>query len=337
MVVSTLLFAALVASHQLTPFAAVLLAVTLVAAGLSTARLLPLIGSLLLVAWLSFMAVDYLAGEGRDLLDQALDIGSSVSANVGERVNGSDEHLVIIVIRLAVSGALWVLAAVGVARMRRRGRSAPGHALLAFVPLALVLVQPYGGEVLLSAYRFALPFVAVLVAYALFPATTGPWSRRRSGGLLLVGLVLLGAFVFTRYGNQRAYLYTPDERAAVAYLYENAAPGDALVAASPNAPWQDRGYADYDFQVVPRLIEPAARTESPVELADRVADALRDASRGGDAYLLLTRSQLSYEEMLGSLPWASARAIRDGALRSEQWRLVYENPDALVFVVEEMP
>jgi hypothetical protein len=333
----TVLLAAIVASHQLTPFAALLLLLTVTVARRTTARLLPVIAALLLAAWLSFMAVNYLGGHGRELLSEALSVGSTVSENLGERVNGSAEHLAIVSLRIAATSVLWLLAAYGTVRMLRNGRSAPSHALLAFVPLILAMLQPYGGEVLLRAYLFALPFIAVLVAWALFPALGTAWTWRRSAGLLLASCLLMGSFLFTRYGNERTFLFTPDELEAVEFIYENADAGDVVAAGSPNVPWQDRRYDDFDYQVVSWLVGPPSAGESPRDLGDRVALALDDRAGDANAYLLLTRSQRSYDEMMGSLPWGSVADLEEGAVQSTRLRLVYENPDAMVFEVREVP
>jgi O-antigen/teichoic acid export membrane protein len=333
----TLIVAAMVASHQLTPFASLLMLVTLVVARRTTGRLLPLITSVIIAAWLTFMATAYLDGHLAKIWAEALSLGSSVGANVGERVTGSAEHLMIIYARLGLAGMLWLLAAVGILRMMRHGRPAPSHAVLAFTPLLLVPLQPYGGEILLRSYVFALPFVAVLVAWALFPGAGAPWSWRRSGGLVLVSCVFLSTFLLTRYGNERASLFTAQERQAVSYLYATAGQGDVVAAGIPNLPWQDRSYADVDFEILSRSMTPAATTESPRQLADRAAGFLEGRSREGTAYLVITRSQLSMEEMMGSSDWGSVHDLQQGALASQRYLVVYRNADATVFALRERP
>ncbi len=331
----TLLFAALAASHQLTPFAALVLVLTFVVCRRTSAPLLPVIGALLIVAWLAFMAVGYLAGNARDLIAQAVSVGNTVSANVGQRVNGSGEHLVIVYIRLGFSGLLWLLAIWGIIRLLRAGRPAPRHALLAFVPLILVVLQPYGGESLLRAYLFALPFIGLLVAAALFPAVADAWTWRRTGALFAVTTLMMGTFLFTRYGNERIYLFTTEERAAAEFVYAQARPGDVIAAGSSDVAWQEVGYDDYDYQQVARLLGAAPSAESPVELANRVADALEERSGDAEAYLLITRSQLEYERLMGSLPWGTVRDLERGAQESPRFRLLYENPDGMVFEVAD--
>jgi hypothetical protein len=222
-------------------------------------------------------------------------------------------------------------------RMFRHGRPAPSHALLAFAPLLLVPLQPYGGEILQRSYVFALPFVAVLVAWALFPGVDARWSWRRSGAVVLVSCVLLSAFLLTRYGNERLSLFTSQERAAVSHLYATARPGDVFAAGVPNLPWQDQSYADVNVEIIGRSMTPAATMESPRQLADRVAGFLESERGDGAAYLIITRAQLSMEEMLGSPAWGSVRDLQQGALASPRYLLVYTNADATVFALREKP
>ncbi len=329
----TVIVAAMVASHQLTPFASLLMLVTLVVTRRTTARLLPLVTSVLIASWLTYLAAGYLDGHLEKIWADALSLGSSVGANVGARVTGSDGHLLVIYLRLGLAGLLWLLAAVGIARMVRHGRAAPSHALLAFAPLVLVPLQPYGGEILQRSYVFALPFVAVLVAWALFPGAGPHWSWRRSAGVLLLSCALLGTFLVTRYGNERASLFTASEREAVDWLYAAAGPGDVLAAAVPNLPWQDRGYADVEVEVLGRLMPPVETDESPRRLADRVAGVLQGQSGDGAAYLIITRSQLSMAEILGQPDWGSVHDLQRGALESPRYELVHGNADAAVFLV----
>jgi hypothetical protein len=354
----TLLLAGMVPSHQLTPFAALLMVTALVLLRRTTARLLPLIAVVLIAGWLSFQAVEFLSGNLQELLAEAFNLEGSLGANVGQRVSGSAEHLAIVYLRITVAGALWALATVGIVRMLRHGRAAPSHAVLALLPLALVPLQPYGGEVLLRAYLFALPFVAVLVAWALFPGRGTSWSWRRSSALLLISCLLMGSFLFTRYGNERAALFTAREREAVTRLYQLADPGDMLVAGVSNTPWQDQQYNEFNYTIVNRLLEAQANYaatrptppgtappnpgqpppgETPTQLAQRIAEAIDDASGDAQAYLIITRSQRSYDQMFGSRPWGSVLDLEQGAQQSPRYQVLYANPDATVFTLRKTP
>lgn len=333
--VFVLVVGAMVATHQLTPFAVLLMIAALVVAGRTTAPHLFLITSVLLAAWLGWMATAYLDGHLATIWEDALSLTGSVSANVGDRVGGSEEHRVIVYIRLLSTGLLWLLAALGAARCVRRDRRVPSLALLAVVPLILVPLQPYGGEVLLRSYLFALPFAAVLVAAALFPARDDAWSWRTSTVLGLVLCVLMGTLVFTRYGNERALLYTAQERAAVEFVYDDADSGDVVAAASPALPWEDRRYSELRFEVLSRLLQPAPASESPTQLADRVAGALAAEAGDADAYLVITRSQRAYDEMLGAPAWGSVQDLEAGARRADRFRVVLEEADAVVFELRD--
>jgi hypothetical protein len=149
--------------------------------------------------------------------------------------------------------------------------------------------------------------------------------------------VFLSTFLLTRYGNERASLFTSQERQAVSYLYATAGPGDVVAAGVPNLPWQDRSYADVDFEILSRSMTPAATPESPRQLADRAAGLLEGKSHDGTAYLVITRSQLSMEEMMGSPDWGSVHDLQRGALASQRYLVVYRNADATVFALKERP
>jgi hypothetical protein len=41
--------------------------------------------------------------------------------------------------------------------------------------------------------------------------------------------------------------------------------------------------------------------------------------------------------MMGSLPWGTVRDLEEGAVQSTGLQLVYENADAMVFEVREVP
>jgi hypothetical protein len=156
---------------------------------------------------------------------------------------------------------------------------------------------------------------------------------RRGATLAAVTALLLGAFLFTRFGNERGALYTPADRAAVTYVYGIAHRGDVIAAGNVNLPWEDRGYSDYHFALVRRLVPPPAAPETPERFADRVARAMRQDGHGNHAYLVITRSQVIYDEMEGAPVWSFVRDLQRGAELSPRFRLIYDKGGAQVFEV----
>ena len=305
--ICVVMIAATVGSHQLTPW--MMLASLLLLVGLRrcTARGLPLITGVLLVAWMTYLASAYLDGHLKPLLGQTLDVQQAVSANVSGRLQGSDGHLLVVRLRMAMSVLVWLLAIAGAVRGTRRGAASPSHLILALAPAMLAVLQPYGGEMLMRVYLFSLPFAACYAALALAP---GPGRRPWQLPLVLAagGALLLTGFIFTRYGNERATLFTPSEVRAVDRLYEIAPPGSLLVAASPNVPWKQRHYADYRYQVLSRQLQFAGPPPSSQELAAAVARYMK-RNPTAPAYLITTRSQKVYDDLLGAQAWGSSTDI----------------------------
>jgi hypothetical protein len=332
--VCVVIAAATVASHQLTPWMMIGGIGALVLFGRLSAPGLPLIILLLVGSWLSYVAVVYLGGHLKLLLGQTLNVNSAVGANVGNRLAGSPGHELVVHLRLAATAGLWLLATAGLVRGLRAGRSSPGHGLLALSSPLFVLIQPYGGEMLLRVYLFSLPFTACYTAQALAPRH-GRWRDLRGAATMaVVGVLLLGGFLYTRYGNDATTIFTPREAQAAQRLYQIAPRGSLLVAASTNVAWRQQNYADYDFKLLGHADLPPARAgQTPSHLASEVAVFMQSSHR--PAYLLLTRAQLRYDELMGSEGWGSVRALRAGAVASSEFVKVFDNGDAQIFKLRE--
>jgi hypothetical protein len=327
--VCVVIFAATVASHQLTPWMMLGSIAALVLLGRCSARGLPTIMLVLLTVWLTYMAASYLGGHLKPLLGQALDVNGSVSANVGSRLSGSPGHLFVVHMRLAMTGALWLLAVVGLVRGLRHGRLSPGHMILALSAPAFVVLQRYGGEMLLRVYLFTLPFTACYVAQALAPVG-GRWRDWRAAAVVAAtSAALLCGFLYTRYGNQASTIFVPGEVQAVDRLYEIAPHGSDLVAASSNVAWKQQHYADYHYQLLGQRLPPGRADETPAQLADEVARSMGETGR--PAYLLITRAQLRYDELMGSQAWGSVSTLRKGVISSPRFTKVFDNRDGQIF------
>jgi hypothetical protein len=324
--VCVVLIGAAVGSHQLTPFMMLSSLILLVGLRRSTALGLPVITTVLLVAWLAYLATAYLDGHLRVLLGQALNVQEAVTANVSNRLAGDPHHLLVVRIRLVMTALLWGLAALGLVRGLRRGESRPSHAILVVAPVGLAILQPYGGEMLMRVYLFSLPFAACFAARAILPAPG--WLT--SGALAAVGLVLVGGFLFTRYGNEKADLFTTGEVKAVNQLYAVAPKGSVLLAGSTNVPWKQRHYADYRYQLLSRQLRFRARPTSG-QLAATIARYMRGTKT--PSFLLITRSQRIYDRLLGAPGWGSSTDIERAVRGSASFRTVFDDGDGQIFAL----
>jgi hypothetical protein len=319
-----------VPSHQLTPFALVLALALLVAFGRTWLRGLPLLLTVAIAAWLVFMTISYLSGNIEALKAQLGALTSTLSSSVVDRVGGSEGHTLVVRARLIFTGLLWLAALAGAIIRLRGGLRTWSLAILALAPFMLPFLQPYGGEIVLRVYLFALPAVAVLVA-SLILAVAGSAPRRAGAVVLIVSVGLMGAFLLTRHGNDRVWLFSRDEATIVDRVYDIAAPGSVLAAPSTALPWQHRRYAELEHVSLERLRVPGVQRAGGPSLARAVYARIK---RQGDGYgyVIVTRSLLAYDELLGSPSWGRVPQLERALDGSPFFRRLVSGRDGRVWV-----
>lgn len=322
-----IIFIAMVSSHQLTPFATLAALGALIFFNRCTALTLPLMLGVLASTWIIYMATPYLAGHMENISSPVGSVGSNIDANLTGRFRGSPGHIFINYTRTGMTLFIWGLAFLGGLRRFRNGYRDWGQTIVALTPFPLLLLQAYGGELLLRIYLFSIPFMAFFVAALFYPSPTVGKRWLSNFSLLVVSLTLLVGFLFTRYGNERMMYFTPEEVSAVQYLYDTAEPGSQLVAATGTLPWRFQDYRTYKYTTIPRV----ARANDIDALVGTMADRRYPAS-----FLILTRSQKASGELfIGWQPgvWEEfEQTIRD----SGRFTSVYANEDAEVFVLTSL-
>ncbi len=315
-------FVFVVAAHQLTPFF-----VVACTGALFILRRVPwatLLAVMIMVigAWVAFLAVAFLIGHFQNVAGYVGTLAESLAANLTDRLQGSPDHVTIIYVRLGATLAVWALAALGLIRRLLQGHWDVAAVALAVAPFPLFLVQAYGGEMLLRIYLFALPFVAFLIACAVLPKerpVVGT-SMATVATVGVLGFALMSGLMLTRYGNERLEHFTHDEIAAVAELYRIAPEGSLLFALTPNLPWKNQRYEQYRYKPY--------GDDATFGDADVVLEEMR--LYDGPVYLILTRSQEAYVEMiLGAKPGAWD-AFRRTLLGTGEFEVVYQNDDAMI-------
>lgn len=319
-----ILFIAAVPSHQLTPFAILGSATALIILNRCIPRGLPIIMGIVIVAWIIFMATTYLDGHFASLTKDAGQVNTLVAANVGERLKGSAQHLFIVYIRLVMTIAIWGLAFLGGIRRLRNGYWDLNHALLATAPFLFVVLQPYGGEMLLRAYLFVLPAMVFFAAALFYTTPRINTSWRITATIGLVSAALTGGLLFARYGNERMDAFTLEEVAAVQHLYSVAEPGSLLVAGSENLPWKFQDYEKHKYRTVADQILAGD--------IDAIAHLMREKKYNG-AYLILTRSNKAYAELFEGLPPGSWERFEKDLIASGQFKLIFANDDSKIFIL----
>lgn len=191
------LFAAMVATHMLTPLVALGQFAALSAIGLVRARLLLATTVLMFLIWQAYFADVFFSASASQVRGQLLNGADFLRVNVAARVAGDPAHTVITELRMASTAAAFGLGGLALMWLRRvEGAGRPVRFALACIVgvVAVSVISVYGGEMLIRVFLFSLPALGVLVAAAAV-------GRRRlwlHGALALLAPV----HVLTYYGNE---------------------------------------------------------------------------------------------------------------------------------------
>jgi hypothetical protein len=322
------MYAALVPSHQLTPFAILAGVTALVVIDRCTLWWLPALFGVTAFLWLVFGAEAYFAGHGEQVAGQVGDVGGAIGAGVVDRISGSYGHIIVTYMRTGSALIMFVLAFLGGLRRLFQGRRDVSMAVLAAVPFPLVALQSYGGEILLRAYFFALPFMAFFAAALFISGSQRQKTWLSTALLIVVSTVAIGTFFVTRYGNERMDYFTTKEVAASEYLYDVAPPGSLLVAGTVKTPWKQQDYERYTYRTLSEDMTWNDQ-ETTVTALSHIRGMLSD-TRYPAAFLLITRSQIANDEMFDLLP-LDLTEIENAVETSPEFVLVYSNEDARVY------
>lgn len=316
LVLVVLLAAVVVVSHQLTPFMILgALALLTVSGRLWTPQLLFIVG-LLAVLWLTTGAASYLAGHPVLFVQQ---VEQSTDANLPDRFGGTPGHQMVVNVRVALTMALLALAALGFLRMRRQGFRDVRPVLLMAFPFVMVVLQSYGGEMLMRSTLFCLPFAAYYAAGCLIGGT-GLSGFRPDASVALVGCVA-GALVVTgHFGNAAFDMFTPAEVRAVRQLYQIAPPGSVLISTTHTSPWKSKEYADYNYAT---MTDDCAVPLKPRACFRVVRDRALHNPTGG--YVFVTRSERAALRVRGDAPAGAIDQIEQLLLTRAGGELVVDD------------
>ena len=321
----TVIYFAIVAAHQLTPYLALIGVGALVLLGMAWR------GWLLLLV-LAVVAGGYLAPH-YGLISQQFG-GLFSGGNVLENASGvkgipyrRGEAMTADIVRGLAIG-MWLLALAAIARHWRALGGVAVAAALAFSPFVIVLVQNYGGEAIYRVYLFSAPWCALLIAASLMRlATAAPWRRLATA---CVYTLALAAGLQGLYGPVAVDSFTPAELAASLWLYGHAPPGSLLVLAADNFPaLETADYNSYDLQVIPS--DPhygeSWLDEGNVEDVAAWIDSLKHRS----AYVVFSRSMAAYATSFGA-PRGYAQ-LAGGVQNRPGWSVVYRDADTTIYSV----
>ena len=353
------IFFVIASSHQLTPWMLVSVLVLLVLFQVTDQRYLPVLMAVISSIWIIFMAVNFL---DKNLASMVRSIGSifdNVNGNLINLAIASPGQQLIANIDRLLSLFAWVLAGAGLFRRIRAGVWDLPAVLLAISPLPLLALNAYGGEMLFRVYLFGLPGIVFLAASFFFPtqsAGTKPRTRLLSS---IVSLALIPGFLFSYYGKDRMYYFTPNEVEAAQYLFSIAPKGSLILDGTVDWPRQFTNYANYNYisiqdlsqsnitsivanpsRELSLLMDDAWTGSVNIPHAEAIGKAdvgpfIAGIPEAGDypaAYLMITRSQVAQVQMTGILPSFLFSRIETELSQSSNFKVLISNSD--VFLVQ---
>jgi hypothetical protein len=321
---ATLLFSAIAISHQLTPYAILVVVAGLVAANASSARAMPLLMALLIFTWFTYAATPFLAHFLPEQKGSFGEVQRNFSATVTERVQGTRQHELVVYVRVIMALGLWTFATLSAVGRFWRGHRDTRFIILALAPATLIALQSYGGEIALRIYFFSLPAAAFFVAAPLAHAF-GNWGATRTTlAISVLCWILLPLFLIARYGNERLDYFTKDEFHAVQYLYQVSPPGSEFLVLNGNLPWRSQRYtADHPFDLGEYIR--LSGGGSPGVIANTMLLTRRPS------FLVLTRAQYVFAQYIGGISPTVIRRFRQRVENSPRLRRIYSNRDAVIY------
>jgi hypothetical protein len=323
---------AVAVTHQLTPIMMIIVLFGLTFLGGLKARWL--FGATIAITgvWLATFALPFVADYLPKVVDDLRNIGGRVDDGLIDYSHVDLSQRVVSLASRGLTAGVLGLAFVGFIR-HIRGLAAGRQAIvLGAAPLILVVASSYGDEIVFRAYLFVLPIAALFAGALWFP----PWKGRKARfvlptlGATLFGLSLLA--LVAMFGNDSHVTFTADEVAAATIMYDMAVPDSTVVQLTNDYPTKFKNYENLAELDVASFSD-AAKDRFLSDPAFWFKRWLAEEGEG-DGFVLITRSQIADAERLGLLSTGSSAGIVDRLRRSDDFEILFDRPDASLFVVE---
>jgi hypothetical protein len=316
------IYIAIVAAHQLTPYAALAAVGALTMLDLVRPRWLLLLMAVIAGAYLA-PHYDFITSNFGGLFSGGNPI-QNAAGPAGNHNAGGDATTQLVIRVLA--GCMWLSTFAVIVRRRRALGPIVIPAVLAFSPFLILGAQSYGGEAINRVFLFSAPWCALLIAGALLDL------RLPRRWLLISGVTVATLFAGLQglYGAVRVNAFTPREVAASRWLYAHVPQGSLIVLPQDNFPTlESPDYNHYDLQVMPsdpQIGESWLNQANLRQVKSWMADL---GSR--TAYVVVSRSMNASAAYYG-VPQGYATLVN--ALPTElHGTAVYRNRDATIYRV----
>ncbi|WP_188316601.1 oligosaccharide flippase family protein [Solihabitans fulvus] len=330
-----LLAVALAPSHQLTPFVLVGFLAVLLLWGRLWPGWLPVLAFVPALAWFVLAAKEFWVGQLALITGSIGDVSSSVNQGIGQRLAGDSGHQAIVFLRIGLTGLAALLAVGGVLLLRRRRVRTWVLPVLALMPFGLAVVQPYGGEVFMRCYLFALPWFAIgggLAIGAVLDRRVGRASGSRGllawGGVLVSLLVLCLGTVAVRGGNDAYVSFTRTDLDAMDAAYRLAVPGDSIVALTWYSPLRAERVGEVTQVSAAELGGGRDNCDSPTQIERCVLAAKPD-------FVVVSPQQDAAGRILYGMRPGWTREIVDTLIRVNHYTVVFDRAGRTVLALPE--
>ena len=353
-----ILFATVVASHQLTPLMTILGVTTLVVAARLRPWWLPLVMLAMVALWFRVVAGDFISAHPYLVGSVGHRPDAAVSSELSDLTSAPGQVLVARISRL-LTASLWLLALAGFVTRWRRGHRDLTLAALALSPIPLLALVTYGGEMLFRVYLFSLPWIALLGGAALTELcrwrpsrwSSSRWSSSRwlsswwpAMVATLVSFLLVLALCVSAYGLEKVNHIRRGEVEASIWFYDHAPDGSLMMQAAGNFPsrlegnygrfevgtlLEDPRYHNHDF--VPADLPRVVRI---IQADTRAAMAARKVKQA-NAYMIVSTSMVQYADLYREATPAQIASLESLIASSNLFELVYSTPDARIYQLSE--
>jgi len=330
------LYAAIVASHQLTPVMTLTAVTALLVVRRLTWPVLPFLMGALLAAWLIFVARDYLLAHPfwQSSFGGARD---NVGKQLADLTVVSPERAFVASVARAYSALVWLLALIGAAWHLRTRRLNLAVAAVWAAPFPLLVVNSYGGELLFRIFLFTLPWSALLIAYAVtaLPNQTRGARTVRTLTVATLSVVLTAALTLTYFGQERMNYVRQGDLSSSLFVNDAAPPEAAVMTLTSNFPLNVRSSHLNYYEL--SWVYSAEPGRTPADAVRDIVTFMRSREEPA-SYFIVSRGQLEQAALLGTMPREFAEQIKMLAARHPKLRVVFQDGDAVVFeLVREEP
>ncbi len=328
--VALLLYAAVVPTHQLTPFILLISVAGLIALGMLAPRWIVLAMAALVLGYVAlnfeFIRENFSIFTGLDPVANAQQAPYDLAPVEGKEFNTAVARL------LPIFG--WLGAVIGFARLARLGLGVQAlpFAVLALAPFAILLGQSYGGEASLRVILFSAPWCGALIAWALTTVRRPVVMRTLAAG---VAVVFTALFVPAYFGTAQLTVMPPEEVRASAYLYEHGRPGSVVMLAAPDFPARlAPNYPEFvgpQTESEPNLLRTDQFRGRPLGAADvpAVRALMRDYAVRG--YLVFSQTQYKFARLFGLTPPGALHDLERAIAASPEFELFHADPRTRIY------